>query len=85
MTVMARVLAVSERRSVARRCGLAIGQRLRLGEVELEVSAVCDPCEQIEALRPGLRAEIRDGGHVVPRAGVQRCSVARSLSCKRKR
>ena len=23
--------------------GLAIGQRLRLGEVELEVSAVCDP------------------------------------------
>lgn len=39
--------------------GLAIGQRLRLGEIALEVSAVCDPCEQIEALRPGLRAEMQ--------------------------
>jgi len=39
--------------------GLAIGQRLRLGEVELEVSAVCDPCEQIEALRAGLQAEMQ--------------------------
>jgi len=39
--------------------GLAIGQRLRLGQVALEVSAVCDPCEQIEALRPGLRAEMQ--------------------------
>jgi len=33
---------------------LAIGQKLFIGAVELEVSAVCDPCEQIEALRPGL-------------------------------
>ena len=39
--------------------GLAIGQRLRIGEVELEVSVVCDPCEQIEALRPGLQAEMQ--------------------------
>jgi len=39
--------------------GLAIGQRLRLGEVALQVSAVCDPCEQIEALRPGLQAEMQ--------------------------
>ena len=39
--------------------GLAIGQRLRLGEVALEVSAVCDPCEQIEALRTGLQAEMQ--------------------------
>ncbi len=39
--------------------GLAIGQRLRLGEVELEVSAVCDPCEQIEALRDGLQTEMQ--------------------------
>ena len=39
--------------------GLAVGQGLRLGEVELEVSAVCDPCEQIEALRPGLQAEMQ--------------------------
>jgi MOSC domain-containing protein YiiM len=33
---------------------LAIGQKLFIGAVELEVSAVCDPCEQIEALRRGL-------------------------------
>ena len=38
---------------------LAIGQRLQVGEVELQVSAVCDPCEQIEALRPGLQAEMQ--------------------------
>jgi len=36
--------------------GLAIGERLRIGEVELQVSAPCGPCEQIEALRPGLQA-----------------------------
>lgn len=39
--------------------GLAIGQKLRVGEIELEVAAVCDPCEQIEALRPGLQAEMQ--------------------------
>ena len=39
--------------------GLAIGQRLQIGEVELRVSAVCDPCEQIEALRPGLQAAMQ--------------------------
>jgi MOSC domain-containing protein YiiM len=39
--------------------GLAIGQRLQIGVVELQVSAVCDPCEQIEALRPGLQAAMQ--------------------------
>jgi MOSC domain-containing protein YiiM len=39
--------------------GLAIGERLQIGEVELQVSAVCDPCEQIEALRPGLQVEMQ--------------------------
>jgi MOSC domain-containing protein YiiM len=38
--------------------GLASGQRLQIGEVELQVSMVCDPCEQIEALRQGLQAAI---------------------------
>jgi MOSC domain-containing protein YiiM len=38
---------------------LAIGQRLKIGDVELQVSAVCDPCEQIEALRPGLQAAMQ--------------------------
>jgi MOSC domain-containing protein YiiM len=31
------------------------GQRLKMGEVLLEVSAECDPCELMEAIRPGLR------------------------------
>jgi len=39
--------------------GLTIGQRLQIGEAELQVSAVCDPCEQIEALRPGLQAAMQ--------------------------
>ncbi|HXJ11333.1 MAG TPA: MOSC domain-containing protein [Candidatus Limnocylindrales bacterium] len=38
---------------------LTIGQRLQVGGAELQVSAVCDPCEQIEALRPGLQAEMQ--------------------------
>ncbi len=38
---------------------LAIGQWLRVGEVELKISAVCDPCEQIEALRAGLQAAMQ--------------------------
>jgi len=38
---------------------LVIGQRLRIADVELQVSAVCDPCEQIEALRPGLQAAMQ--------------------------
>ena len=39
--------------------GSALGQRLQIGEVELQVSAVCDPCEQIEALRPRLQAAMQ--------------------------
>ena len=39
--------------------GLVTGERLQIGEVELQVSAVCDPCEQIEALRPGLQAAMQ--------------------------
>lgn len=39
--------------------GLAIGQLLRIGDTELQVSAVCDPCEQIEVLRPGLQAAMQ--------------------------
>ena len=35
--------------------GLKIGQLLRVGQARLEVSAVCTPCDQMEAIRPGLR------------------------------
>jgi MOSC domain-containing protein YiiM len=38
--------------------GLAIGERLRVGPVLLEVSAVCTPCDQLEFVRPGLRREL---------------------------
>jgi MOSC domain-containing protein YiiM len=38
--------------------GLEIGQKLRIGEAHLEVSAVCTPCDQLEKIRPGLRREI---------------------------
>jgi MOSC domain-containing protein YiiM len=38
--------------------GLQIGQQLRMGEARLEVSAVCTPCDQMEAIRPGLRKEL---------------------------
>ncbi len=34
---------------------LQIGQQLRIGEARLEVSEVCNPCDQMEAIRPGLR------------------------------
>jgi MOSC domain-containing protein YiiM len=35
--------------------GLQIGQQLQIGGARLEVSAVCTPCDQMEAIRPGLR------------------------------
>lgn len=38
---------------------LPAGSRLKVGEALLEVTGDCEPCEQIEALRPGLREAIR--------------------------
>jgi len=35
-----------------------VGQRLRIGGAEFEITMVCDPCERMEAIRPGLHAEI---------------------------
>jgi MOSC domain-containing protein YiiM len=37
---------------------LPVGQRLRAGEALFEITMVCDPCERMEAIRPGLRAEL---------------------------
>jgi MOSC domain-containing protein YiiM len=37
---------------------LRIGQLLRVGEARLEVSAICTPCDQMEAIRPGLCNEL---------------------------
>ena len=39
--------------------GLVAGQRLRVGEAQLEVSMVCTPCDLLEKIRPGLRRELR--------------------------
>jgi MOSC domain-containing protein YiiM len=39
--------------------GLAQNQELRIGEVRLQVSEICHPCDQLEKIRPGLRREMR--------------------------
>jgi MOSC domain-containing protein YiiM len=35
-----------------------IGQRVRAGGAVFEITMVCEPCERMEALREGLRAEL---------------------------
>ena len=35
-----------------------IGQQVRAGEVLFEITMVCDPCHKMDALRPGLRAQL---------------------------
>jgi MOSC domain len=39
---------------------ISVGQRLRIGGALLEVSVPCEPCERMDRIRPGLRAELRD-------------------------
>jgi MOSC domain-containing protein YiiM len=39
--------------------GLTAGQRLRVGNSQLEVSMPCTPCDLLEKIRPGLRRELR--------------------------
>ncbi len=56
---------------------LVEGDQIRIGsEVQLVISHPCDPCKKMEALRPGLQAELEgrrgmlatvaDGGVVLP-------------------
>jgi MOSC domain-containing protein YiiM len=35
-----------------------VGQRVRVGEAVFEITMVCDPCERMDAIRPGLRQEL---------------------------
>jgi MOSC domain-containing protein YiiM len=35
-----------------------VGPRLVIGDTEFEISMVCDPCENMEKIRPGLQAEL---------------------------
>jgi MOSC domain-containing protein YiiM len=37
-----------------------VGQRVAIGDAEFEITMVCDPCERMDQLRPGLRAELED-------------------------
>ena len=37
---------------------LPLGQRLGIGKVLLEVTAICTPCDLMERIRPGLRKEL---------------------------
>ena len=38
---------------------LAPGQKVRIGaEVELEITELCNPCERMDAVRPGLKDEL---------------------------
>jgi MOSC domain-containing protein YiiM len=55
---------------------LKIGQQLRVGEVQLEVSAVCEPCELMEEIHAGLMQEL------VGRRGML-CRVVRGGAVKR--
>ncbi len=38
----------------------SIGQRIAAGDAVFEVTMVCDPCQRMDDLRPGLRAELED-------------------------
>ena len=35
-----------------------IGQRVRIGDAEFEITMVCDPCSRMDEIRPGLQAEL---------------------------
>ena len=35
-----------------------VGQQVRVGEALLEITMVCDPCQRMDELRDGLRAEL---------------------------
>jgi MOSC domain-containing protein YiiM len=35
-----------------------VGQRLRIGEAEFEITMVCDPCSRMDEIRPGLQQEL---------------------------
>jgi MOSC domain-containing protein YiiM len=35
-----------------------VGQRVRIGEAEFEITMVCDPCSRMDEIRPGLQQEL---------------------------
>jgi MOSC domain-containing protein YiiM len=37
-----------------------VGQRVRIGGAEFEITMVCDPCSRMDEIRPGLQEELED-------------------------
>jgi MOSC domain-containing protein YiiM len=35
-----------------------VGQRVRVGEAQFEITMVCDPCSRMDEIRPGLQEEL---------------------------
>jgi MOSC domain-containing protein YiiM len=35
-----------------------VGQRVRIGDAEFEITMVCDPCHKMDEIRPGLQEEL---------------------------
>jgi len=68
---------------------LARDQVLHIGEVRLQVSEICHPCDQLEKIRPGLRHEMRgrrgmlcqvlEGGIIRRGDTIEKVSAAASL------
>jgi len=57
----------SRRQVVVRGIALnpTVGQRLRVGDLELEVTSLCDPCDNMErTIGPGARAALTDRGGI---------------------
>lgn len=48
--------------------GLAHGAIVRAGEVLLEITGDCDPCDRMDGLRPGLQASIRGRRGILAKA-----------------
>src|ERR1700688_3460275 len=68
---------------------LAPQQELLIGDVRLQVSEICHPCDQLEKVRPGLRREMRgrrgmlcrvlEGGVIRRGDAIEKVSAAESL------
>jgi len=68
---------------------LAMKQELRIGELRLQVSEICHPCDQLEKIRPGLRREMRgrrgmlcrvlEGGMIRRGDAIEKVSPAETL------
>jgi MOSC domain-containing protein YiiM len=68
---------------------LAPQQELLIGDVRLQVSEICHPCDQLEKVRPGLRREMRgrrgmlcrvlEGGMICRGDAIEKVSPAATL------